>query len=233
MNIPVRVPTVRAEAAQRFVLHGVGWDDYEKFVDALNEQHVRTTYDRGSLELMSPLPIHEQYKRAFGLLFAVLGEELDIRVMGAGSTTFRSRKAGRGLEPDECFYLASAEKVQDWGALDLSIDPPPDLAVEVEITHGVLDRLRVYAALRVPEVWRFDGAALKAWLLAKGGRYRPVAGSRALPFLPLEEIVPFMHSFVSLGDERKWMRQVRDWVRTRVLPAKEAAERRRRRRPDA
>ena len=207
MNIPIRVPAPKAETAQRFVLHGIGWEDYEKIVDALSEQHVRTTYDRGSLELMSPLSIHEQYKRAFGLLFAVLAEELDIPIKGAGSTTFRSRRAGRGLEPDECFYLASAEKVRDWGALDLSSDPPPDLALEVEITHGVLDRLRVYAALRVPEVWRFDGEALQAIVLAQSGRYRPAAASRSLPFLPLNEFVPLLHSYVSLGEEGKWLRE--------------------------
>src|ERR1700730_1545257 len=103
MNIIHRPETAaRPEPAQRFVLHNLRWDDYEKILAVVGNRRIRVTYDRGSLELMSPLPIHESYKRYFGLLLGVLSEELGVPVRGLGSTTFRRRDADRGLEPDEC-----------------------------------------------------------------------------------------------------------------------------------
>jgi Uma2 family endonuclease len=227
MTILLRPVAPMMDRGQRFVLYGVAWPDYEKIVDALCEQHVRTTYDRGTLELMSPLPIHERYERTLGLLFGVLSQELGIRIMGLGSTTFRSPAAQRGLEPDECFYLASAARVRSWDVIDLEIDPPPDLALEVEISRSALDRMAIYASLGVPEVWRFDGKTLKPFSLVKSGKYRSAAVSPSMPFLPLREVPPIIHRLGVLGDEGAWLGEARDWVRTRVAPLKEAAGRRR------
>jgi Uma2 family endonuclease len=223
MNIIHRPETTaRPAPAQHFVLHDLGWDDYEKILAVVGKRPVRVTYDRGSLELMSPLPIHERYKRYFGLLLSVLAEELGIRISGMGSTTFRRRDADQGLEPDECFYLASAARVRDWRVLDLAVDPPPDLAIEIDITSSSLDRMAVYAGLGVPEVWRFDGETLQVNRLARG-RYKRSPTSAALPFLPMNEVVPILHRGVERGDEGEWLRSVRAWVRQRVVPLRQAS----------
>jgi Uma2 family endonuclease len=219
MNILHQPQTAKPEPAQRFVLYGVGWEGYEKILEVIGGRHIRVTYDRGDLELMSPLPPHEVYKKFFGRLLDALADELDIRILGYGSTTFRRQDLDRGLEPDECFYLSSAARIRDWRMIDLTIDPPPDLAIEIEITASCLDRMGVYAGLGVPELWRFDGTTLEVYLLGAGGEYRPAPGSRALPFLPVDEVVPLLHRTVELGDDRQVVRSLRAWVRERVLPA--------------
>jgi Uma2 family endonuclease len=219
MNILHQPQAAKPEPAQRFVLQGVGWEGYEKILEVIGERHVRVTYDRGDLELMSPLPLHEVYKKFFGRLLDVLAEELDIRIMGCGSTTFRRQDLDRGLEPDECFYLTSAARVRDWRVLDLATDPPPDLAIEIEITNTCLDRMGVYAGLGVPELWRFDGTTLEVYLLGEGGAYQPAPSSRALPLVPLGEVIPFLQRSLEAGDDRETLRSLRSWVRERVLPA--------------
>ncbi|HWG46587.1 MAG TPA: Uma2 family endonuclease [Gemmataceae bacterium] len=224
MNIEIRLPSPgkKLEPRQRFVLWNVGWDAYEKIVDALNEQHVRVTYDRGDIELMSPLPIHEAIKVWFGHFMLVLAEELDFPVRGVGSPTFRRRILDRGLEPDDCYYLASAAKVVDWVTLNLDRDPPPDLALEVEITSSCLDRMGVYAGLGVPEVWRFEGEQWHIHLLGIAGTYQESSSSAALPYLPIPEIMPVMLQSLHVGDDRERFRILRRWVRERVLPLRQA-----------
>ncbi len=192
MNILVHPPATKLEPRQRFVLWNVGWDAYEKIVDALNECHVRTTYDRGDLELMSPLPIHEAIKVWFGQFLLVLAEELDFPIRSMAQTTFRRRDQDRGLEPDDCFYLASFGKVVDWNTLNLDRDPPPDLALEVEITSSCLDRMGVYAGLGVPEVWRFEGDEWHIHVLGADGTYEESSSSAAFPYLPVPEIMPLL-----------------------------------------
>jgi Uma2 family endonuclease len=218
MNILHKPPTTGLPPAQRFVLSAVPWASYEKILDALSEHHVRITYDRGDLELISPLPIHERYKIQFGRILTMLAEELDIPVAALGSTTFRREDLERGLGPDECYYLSSAALVQDWRELDLSRDPPPDLAVEIENTTSCLNRMSIYANLGVPEVWRFDGDTLEAYRLIAGPDYEAVTTSPGLPFLPLAEIVPLVQQAVGGGDDRPALRAMRAWVRQRVAP---------------
>ncbi len=106
-------------------------------------------------------------------------------------------------------------------ALDLAVDPPPDLAIEVDVTRSVMDRLGVYAALRVPEVWRFDGQAVEAYTLATDGRYERIANSAALPFLPLDELGPLVQGAAANGDDAAWFREVQTWLRERVLPRRQ------------
>jgi len=221
MNILVQPEKRKVEPGQRFVLWQIGWDAYVKFVEALAGHHIRTTYDRGDLELMSPLPIHEAIKVWFGHFLLVLGEELDFPCWPVGGPTLRRRDQDRGLEPDDCYYLASASKVVNWATLNLDRDPPPDLALEVEITSSCLDRMGVYAALGVPEVWRFEGGEWHIHLLGTDGIYRESPSSVALPYLPVSEIMPVMLQSLHLGDLRERFRILRRWVRERVLPLRQ------------
>ncbi|MGH7224256.1 MAG: Uma2 family endonuclease, partial [Gemmataceae bacterium] len=200
MNILVQPPKIKLEARQRFVLWNLGWQSYELIVEALNEQHVRTTYDRGDLELMSTLPIHELIKVWFGHFILALSLELEFAYQSMAQMTFRRRDRDRGLEPDDCYYLASLEKVVDWSSLNLDRDPPPDLALEVDVTTSCLDRMGVYAGLGVPEVWRFDGEEWHIHLLGADGAYRESPSSAALPYLPIPEITTLLHETVNMTD---------------------------------
>ncbi len=219
MNILVESP---ATVPQRFVVHGVNWQTYEKTLEAFGDQPIRITYDRGGLELMSPLPIHELYKRCLSLLFAVLDSELRIAIKGLASTTFRRRDLDRGLEPDECFYVGKLDRVHDWGNVDLSHDPPPDLALEVDVTRSCLNRLGIYAALGVLEVWRFDGENWHIHCLGANRTYEERLQSNVLPFVELTEVTPLLELTAAGASDGELMDRLHQWVKDRVRPRWEA-----------
>jgi Uma2 family endonuclease len=222
MNLIVPPRTASPSVEQRFLLHAVDWQTYEKLLDAVGDRHVRLTYDRGTLELRSPSSEHETYAALLGRFIEMLTLELKIRIRARGSTTFRRQDLERGLEPDRCFYIQNAARLQGRRQIDLSRDPPPDLAIEVDITHSSLNRLGIYAALRVPEVWRFDGERLQAYRLRSEGDYEPCEQSLAFPFLPLAELVPFLQRS-DTEDDTELAESFLEWVRTRIVPAWKAA----------
>lgn len=226
MNIEIQQPTVLRDP-QRFLVHGVDWQTYEKVLDAFGDRPIRITYDRGSLELMSPLPIHEVYKRCLGLLLAVVDRELKIPIKGVASTTFRRPDVDRGLEPDECFYVGHLERVHDWKNIDLSIDPPPDLAIEVEVTTSCLNRMGIYAALGVAEVWRFDGDSWYIHCLNDKGKYEERSQSGVLPFVELAEITPLLEQTTQGLGDGDLMDLLYNWVKASVRPRWEAYNARR------
>ena len=212
---------VRTQPAQRFVLNNVSWEQYGKFLEAIGENHVRVTYDRGSIEFMSPLPIHERYKHFFSLFLLALSKATGVKIYGMGSTTFRSPDADRGLEPDESYYIQSAARVRDLTAVDLTVDPPPDLAIEVDITSSVLNRMEVYAGLGIPEVWRCDGQVLEAFCLGADRRYERTLNSAAFPFLPLDEVLQLIQHGLVGADSLEWLEAAQEWLREDVLPRRQ------------
>ncbi|HBI42206.1 MAG TPA: Uma2 family endonuclease [Planctomycetales bacterium] len=212
---------VCTQPVQRFVLHNVSWEEYGKFLEAIGENHVRVTYDRGSIEFMSPQPLHERYKHFFSLFFLALSKETGVKIYGMGSTTFRRRDAGRGLEPDECYYLQSAARVRDLTTADLTVDPPPDLAIEVDITSSVLNRMEVYASLGIPEVWRCDGQVLEAYCLGANRCYERTPNSAAFPFLPLDEVLQLIQHGLVGADSVEWLEAAQEWLREDVLPRRQ------------
>jgi Uma2 family endonuclease len=200
----------------RFVIYDVGWKGYETLLDLLRDRGVRLTYDRGNVELMTTSQEHEQFGYLLGRVVDVLTEELYLPCICVGKTTWRREVLDRGLEPDECFYLANAPRVCG-KKIDLNVDPPPDLAIEIEISRSALDRMGIYAALRVPEVWRYDGEALRVERLQEDGTYAASATSLSFPFLPLDDIVRFLQQGESM-DHADWRRQFRTWVRDELVP---------------
>jgi len=212
-------PTRTPDGEHRFLLRGVGWEGYEALLRMVDGGRVRVTYDRGDAELMSPSQNHEFYKKVIGWMLETAFEELDIPYQAAGSTTWRKQADGRGLEADECFYLSNLELVhRKRNQLDLTIDPAPDLAVEVEISRSALDRMGVYAALGISEVWRFDGENLVIGRLEPEGRYAEVPVSPRLPELPPGEIVRWIRLAEATANRAEWNRRFRDWVRAELRP---------------
>jgi Uma2 family endonuclease len=139
--------------------------------------------------------------------------ELNLNVGPLGSTTFRNQRRRKGIEPDECYYVQNAAAVQGNDDIDLSTVPPPDLAVEVDIKSSSLPRQPVYAALKIPELWRYDGK--KFWILKldSHGKYRAVERSGAFAFLPIAEFEVFLHR-LGTGDQNAVLREFREWVKT-------------------
>lgn len=173
----------RTDDERRFVLHGVSWATYVMLRDALDEQGgVKMTYLEGTLELMSPSRLHEDAKKIIARLIEAWAMELDLDLRGFGGTTFRREAKERGLEPDECYKL---------GPLD--DEGVPDIAIEVIVTSGLVDKMAVYAGLGVPEVWDWTpstGTITVHRLI--GDRYEPRSRSEVLPALDLALLAQFV-----------------------------------------
>jgi Uma2 family endonuclease len=140
---------------QRVLLHDVSWQEFEEILEELGEHRAaRIAYDNGTLEIMTPLPEHEDDKEIIGDLIKALLEELDIEFRSLGSTTFKNQDMVKGIEPDQCFYIQNEAAIRGKKRLDLTVDPPPDLGLEIDITSRT--HPNVYEALKVPELWRFE-----------------------------------------------------------------------------
>lgn len=202
------------DLAGRVVLRGVSWDFYESLLREIGDQHLYLTYDQGDLEIMSPSIPHEGWKTLIGRLIELLTLERDMDVRSLGSTTFKRADLAKGLEPDECYYLQHEAVVRDLDEIDLRRDPPPDLVVEVDISYHDVDRQGIYAAMGVPELWRFDGGRLSFWILDPTGLYRQQKASLAFPSLEAGELQPFL-DMRRTHSEREVMRAFREWLRSR------------------
>lgn len=191
----------------------VSWDEYERLLADLGDSSaVRIFYDRGRMEFMAPTSLHERLKSAVHRLVTVLGDELDIDAESLGSTTFRTQLKAVGAEPDDCFYVQRADTVIGRETdVDLAVDPPPDLVVEIERTTSSLDKFPIYAALGVPEIWRVVGSAVRIYRLT-GDHYDESTTSDAFPILPAAALSSFLARAVREG-ERAAAGAFRAWIR--------------------
>jgi len=203
--------TVLSPPEQRIVLENISWEMYESLLAAHRDRSTpRFVYDRGRLEIMSPSPEHEQLKETVVLLVNAVAEGLNLDTVGLGSTTFRREDLDRGFEPDGCFYIQSVEHVKGKNDLDLKIDPPPDLVIEIDITSPSIKKIPIFARLGVPEVWRYDG---QRWsiLTLDGAEYVELAESRVLPGLTCAMITDFLEESRTMR-RPEWLRRVRQWA---------------------
>src|SRR5579885_1128764 len=139
------------------ILYDVRWTTYEQLLaDHEGRSSPRFTFDCGTLEITSPSAEHEKCNRTIALFVEILAEELKIDIEDFGSTTFRRSDLARGFEPDSCFYIKNEVLIRGKQEIDLSIDPPPDLVIEIDLTSRALDKLSLYAQIGVPEIWRYD-----------------------------------------------------------------------------
>jgi Uma2 family endonuclease len=205
------IAAVAASGEQRFRLSLVSWEKYEQMVAWLDGRHVRLTYDRGELELMTVSHKHESCKHVLGALLMVVAEELNIENHAGGSMTFKREGLDRGLEPDECYWVEHEPQMRGKEEYDQENDPLPDLVLEVEVSRSVLDRMGIYAAMKVPEVWRWDGEQLRFCLLRRR-KYVESPVSPSFPMLAASEIVRFARLHQSIG-KIALLRTFRQWVR--------------------
>lgn len=196
------------------LLEDVDWRTYTRLLRVFGDRPtVRLTYDRGRLEIMAPMLLHSRGDDFLGQLVRVLTEELDLPIMGGGNVTIRRRAKQRGLEPNRCFWIANAPRMVGIDRLDLRRDPPPDLALELDVTSSSLNRMRIYAKLGVPEVWRIKGDSLTFHVLGKKGTYVNARRSRSFPLVRPSDLLPFFLEGRKGGDQNPILRRFRDWVR--------------------
>jgi Uma2 family endonuclease len=179
----------RLPAGAKLELTNVNWEEYENLLTQMEDfPGHRLSYDRGRLTVVSPNRRHEFFKLFVGKMSQVLAEELGLEVEATGATTLRRKKLGKGVEPDESFYVQNAANVIGRLEFDMDVDPPPDIAVEIDMTNDSLDKFPIYAALGVPEVWRYDGKTTHFYKLV-GENYDVIQTSLAFPILTAEDLM--------------------------------------------
>ena len=202
----------QCSAEPRFVLYGVPWQVYLALRTLPENEHVRMTYDRGALEMMRPSKRHEQFAVMVELLIHAWAEEGSIDILGCRTMTCRREDLDRGFEPDNCYYVAHEAEMRSKDDLDLRHDPPPDLAIEIDISTSSLEKLELYEAFGVPEVWLYDTSRIRVYVLQPDGIYSQQPRSNSFPFLPLDEVERFLQRR-DTTDETTLIREFRDWVR--------------------
>jgi Uma2 family endonuclease len=196
----------------KVMLQGITWQTYQSLVQDLESQPAkRLTYDNGILEIFMPLPPHETYKRLLGRLVEIVTEELDLEIRSLSASTWSRKDLLKGVEADECYYIQNEATVRGKMEIVLSVDPPPDLAIEIDISSPSLPRLPIYAALGVPEVWQFDGGNFKILGLA-ATEYISQRQSLALPMVTVDVVERLLIQAQEMG-ETSWAKAVRQWTK--------------------
>lgn len=199
----------------QLLLKDVSWQMFEKILEELGETRAaRVSYSKGMLEIMTPLAEHEDDKVIIGDLVKALLEELDIEFRSLGSTTFKNEDMRQAVEADDCFYIQNETVIRGKKRIDLSVDPPPDLAIEIDITSRT--KFNNYEALGVPELWRYNGRKLQINVL-QAGKYVESSTSYNFPDLPIGEVIhQYVEQSKTLG-RNATMRAFRNWVREQIL----------------
>ena len=193
------------------LLRNVSWETYECLLkDLENASSPRLTYDHGVLEIMSPHLEHEELNRTLAAIIEIALEESDQDFRRAGSTTFRREDLERGFEPDSCYYIQSVVKIGCKKRIDLRIDPPPDLVIEIDLTSDSLNKFPLLAALGVPEVWRYQETF--EILVLEHNHYVQRATSLAIPVLSQRLVSEVLESSQSMKSPA-WLRDIRRRIR--------------------
>lgn len=177
-----------ATPVNHFVTY-VDWDGYCKIYEAMAPNRARITYDRGKLELMSPTPEHERLKTQLACILDTLFMAFDVDFLKGGSTTFKNQLMDRGFEPDECYWLTHLDEVAELATYDTQTSPPPDLSIEVEVTVSAIDRVQLYAAFGLNELWRYQQDRRMHFYRLKDGEYEEVEQSLYLPKVSPDDLL--------------------------------------------
>jgi Uma2 family endonuclease len=195
------------------VMTGVSWEAYEALLAQLGEGYAaRVNYDRGKLEIMSPSAKHEKYKDLTLGFADVIADVMDYDLESFGSTTFKSEKLAKGSEPDTCFYVENAASVTGKRTIDLAAGPPPDIAVEVDISHNSFGKFPFYSDIGVPEIWRCDEEGVEIYHLIER-RYVEAQASRSFRFITRETLSEYLNQSKTRS-RAAVLRSFRAWLRS-------------------
>ncbi|MBD2194886.1 MULTISPECIES: Uma2 family endonuclease [Calothrix] len=198
----------------QLLIKNISWSTYKSILAELGENRSsRISYSQGMLEIMAPLPEHEVAKVMIGDLVKAILEELDIDFWSLGSTTFDREKMDAGVEPDDCFYIQNEAAVRGKDRIDLTVEPPPDLAIEIDITSRT--RFNNYEVLGVPELWRWKGNRLEINVMING-KYVASTASAIFPNLPITQVIPEYLMRSKTEGRNAAMRAFRSWVREQI-----------------
>jgi Uma2 family endonuclease len=201
---------------QHIILHDISWAEFKRILVELGDRRsTKIAYQHGILELMTPLPEHETGKVIIGDFIKALLEELDLEFCSLGSTTFQHPLLDRGIEPDDCFYIKNEALIRGKLRLDLTIDPPPDLVLEIDITSRT--HPDIYAALGVPELWRFDDKGQLQINLLEAEKYIRSDFSPTFPNLDLVTILPNYLAQSRRQGRNQTMKEFRRWIRANAI----------------
>jgi Uma2 family endonuclease len=200
---------------QRVLLHDINWQEFEAVIEELGENRAsRVAYYEGTLEIRMPLPEHEKVKSIIGHLLVALLSELGMDWESLGSTTFKKQNMSAGIEPDDCFYIKNYAAMIGKDRIDLSVDPPPDLAIEIDLTSDT--QVSAYEALGIPEIWRYKNRRLQVNIW-QNGKYVESQISASLPDFPaIEGISKFVEMSREIGMSAA-LRAFRQWLREQAL----------------
>jgi Uma2 family endonuclease len=200
------------EPERPILLRGISWKTYESLLDDYAERGApRLTYDHGVLEIVSPLKLHEQTHVILAEIVSALTYAWDLDSLNLASTTFKREDLERGFEPDSCFYLRSAARVSSLTQINLSAgDPPPDLVIEVDVTSPSLDKMPIFAAIGVPEVWRWSAGEVRFFVLTEGA-YQERHTSEVLAPLTVERVNDWLTQRTAMR-VRQWTQDIHRWA---------------------
>ncbi|MEO0541229.1 MAG: Uma2 family endonuclease [Cyanobacteria bacterium P01_A01_bin.105] len=197
-----------SDLAQVVFLRGLSWQTYRAILqDIGDERSWRIAFNQGELEIRMPSTPHEEAKRMLEDFITVIVDELELEARSLGSLTLEQEALQRAVEPDSCFYIQNEAQVRSKKNIRLSEDPPPDLAIEADYTNSSLNKYEIYAAIGVPEIWRYRSQQLEVYILSQGAYHR-TEKSLAFPFLPLAEVPDFIEKSREIG-QRKAVRLFR------------------------
>lgn len=197
----------------RVLFRDVNWQEFELILMELGEHRAaRLAYSKGTLEIRMPLPEHEVDKEIIGDMVKILLEELKVDRECFGSTTFKRQDMAQGVEPDQLFYIQNYTRMIGKRRIDLTVDPPPDLVIEVDVTSKT--QLDAYEALGVPELWRYQEGRLQISVL-RSGKYMESESSPTFPNLPIVDVSQFVQQSLTEGSSPA-LRAFRGWVRNYV-----------------
>lgn len=199
---------------QQMLLKDVSWQQLENILAEMGERRAaRISYSHGWLEIMVPLTEHEKDKEIFGELVRVLLDKLKIDFEPFGSTTLKNERMRQAVEPDTSFYIQNQAAVIGKNRIDLTVDPPPDLAIEIDITSRT--RFENYQLLGVPELWRYTQQGLEINLL-QAGKYIKSQSSPNFPGIPIIELVnDYVQQCLTIGRSQA-MRNFKTWVKNNI-----------------
>lgn len=200
------------------ILSDVSWEEYEELLAAYSgKSFPRFNYNDGVLEVVMPNSVpHEEESRTLARLFEFVAVELEIDFRNFGSATFKKKDVRKGVEPDSCFYIQSVGAIEGRRDFTLEDAPPPDLIIEADVTSSSLPRFPIFAALGVPEIWRYDSndECVRFYRL-DNGKYREIENSLSIPILTSLSATEFLENSRSVSSTA-WVKQVREWTRERL-----------------